>query len=86
MKWSRMSIRTKITVVSVALPTVLFISLFALWARDERTKVDLRFADKARTVALSAEGTRSAVERSWESRPTSSDRARVDSRTAAISP
>ena len=62
MKWSRLSIRTKITAVSVVLPAVLFVSLFAVWARDERAKINQKTVDKARSVALAAAGTRLTME------------------------
>ena len=66
MNWSRLSIRTKITVVSVVLPAVLFLSLFAVWARDERTQINQKTVDKARSVALSAQGTRVTMEQNWQ--------------------
>jgi methyl-accepting chemotaxis protein len=66
MKWSRLSIRTKITVVSVVLPAVLFVSLFAVWARDERAKINQKTVDKARSVALAAAGTRLTMEQNWK--------------------
>ena len=64
---SRMSIRAKVTVASVLLPTVLFTILTVVWARDERRQVNEQFVDKARTVVLGAEGAREYMEASWRS-------------------
>jgi methyl-accepting chemotaxis protein len=65
MYWKRMSIRAKITVVSVLAPTLLFTALFVVWSRDEREAIDTRFIDKARSVVLSAEGARQVMEENW---------------------
>jgi methyl-accepting chemotaxis protein len=64
---SRMSIRAKVTVASVLLPTVLFTILTVVWARDERRQVNEQFVDKARTVVHGAEGAREYMEESWRS-------------------
>ncbi len=66
MNWAKLSIRTKITVVSIVLPAVLFISLFSIWAHDERAKINEKTVDKARSVALAASGARKTMEENWE--------------------
>lgn len=65
MNWSKLSIRTKITVTSLLLPTVLFGAVFTLYVRDERIKINNSIEDKARSVALAAHGTRTTMEQSW---------------------
>lgn len=65
MNWSNFSIRTKITFASVLLPAVLFSAVFALWAHDEKIMINKTMEDKARSVALSAHGTRATMEQSW---------------------
>jgi methyl-accepting chemotaxis protein len=64
---SKLSIRAKVTLASVLLPTALFTVLTVLWARDERRSVNLQYVDKARTVTMSAEGAREYMEKSWQS-------------------
>ena len=66
MNWAKFTIRTKITVVSIVLPAVLFVSLFAVWATDERAKINDKALDKARSVALAASGARQTMEENWE--------------------
>ncbi len=64
---SRLSIRAKVTIASVLLPTALFAVLTVLWAHDERRSVNQQYVDKARAVAMSAEGAREYMEKSWQS-------------------
>ncbi len=65
MFWNKWSVKTKITVVSVGVPALLFVALFGMWASEERTSVDQQYVEKARSVLLSAEGTRTAMEQLW---------------------
>jgi methyl-accepting chemotaxis protein len=60
-----LSIRAKVTLASVLLPTLLFAVLTVVWARDERRSVNEQYVDKARAVALGAEGAREYMEQSW---------------------
>jgi methyl-accepting chemotaxis protein len=61
-----LTIRTRITILSVVLPTLLFGALFALWARQERAQIDRAVTDKSRAIALAAEGTRQTMEAAWQ--------------------
>jgi methyl-accepting chemotaxis protein len=65
MNWSRLSIRTKITAASILLPALLSVSLFVVYAREERAKINSSTVDKARSVALSAQGARTTMEKNW---------------------
>ncbi len=60
-----LTIRTRITILSVVLPTLLCGALFALWAHQERARVDRSVTEKSRAIALAAEGTRETMEAAW---------------------
>jgi methyl-accepting chemotaxis protein len=64
---SKLSIRAKVTLASVLLPTALFTVLTITWARDERRSVNEQYVDKARAVVYGAEGARDYMEQSWKS-------------------
>ncbi len=61
----RLSIRAKVTLASVLLPTMLFAILTVVWAHDERRSVNEQYVDKARAVVYGAEGAREYMEQSW---------------------
>lgn len=65
MTWSKLSIRAKINFVSVLLPTLLFAGVFILFAQQEKETIRENYVSKARSVALSADGARSAMEGNW---------------------
>lgn len=65
MNWSKLSIRVKITAVSVLLPTILFAGIFTYIYHHEKSVVQQEYVSKARSVALSADGARTAMEDNW---------------------
>ena len=60
------SLRGKIVLVGVFLPTVLIVLLFRLYADESREKTIQAFTDKARAICLTAESTRQEMEAKWE--------------------
>jgi methyl-accepting chemotaxis protein len=63
---SKLSIRAKVIIASVFLPTLLFAALTVFWAHDERRQVNAQYVDKARAVVMGAEGAREYMEKSWQ--------------------
>jgi len=60
------SLRGKIVLVGVFLPSVLILILFRLYAAESQEKTLQSFADKARAICLTAESTRQEMEAKWE--------------------
>ncbi|MGV1100656.1 methyl-accepting chemotaxis protein [Thiovibrio sp. JS02] len=60
------SLRGKIVLVGVCLPTILIVILFRLYAAESREKTVQSFTDKARAICLTAESTRQEMEAKWE--------------------
>ncbi|HPF71321.1 MAG TPA: hypothetical protein PLQ13_11670, partial [Candidatus Krumholzibacteria bacterium] len=65
MFWRNWSIKVKITVVSVAVPLVLFTCLVTLWSRDYRNEVNESIESEAYSVVLAADGARQNMEALW---------------------
>ncbi len=65
MSWKSWSVKTKITVVSIVVPLVLFSTLIVFWAQGERQSIDENMVNKARSVALAADGARQSMEQLW---------------------
>jgi len=65
MNWSKLSIRIKITLVSVLLPTVLFVGVLSLVYHHDKNVIRADYVSKARAVTLSADGARAAMEENW---------------------
>ncbi len=65
MNWAKLSIRVKITVVSVLLPTLLFAGVFSYVYHHDQGVVRDEYVAKARAIALSADGARTAMEENW---------------------
>ena len=61
-KWS---LRGKIVLLGVLLPTVLIVVLFRLYVAESREKTLEAFTDKARAICLTAESTREEMEAKW---------------------
>ncbi|MDF1615549.1 methyl-accepting chemotaxis protein [Desulfurivibrio dismutans] len=61
-KWS---LRGKIVLLGVVLPTILIIILFRLYLADSRENTLEAFTDKARAICLTAESTREEMEAKW---------------------
>ncbi len=66
MEMKQWSLRGKIVLVGVFLPTVLILILFRLYASEAREKTLQSFADKARAICLTAESTRDEMESKWK--------------------
>ena len=60
------SLRGKIVLVGVLLPTVLIVGLFRLYSSESREKTLTAYADKARAICLTAESTRDEMEQKWQ--------------------
>ena len=60
------SLRGKIVLVGVLLPTLLIVVLLRLYSAESRTKTVTAFTDKARAICLTAESTRQEMEAKWE--------------------
>ncbi|ADH85613.1 methyl-accepting chemotaxis protein [Desulfurivibrio alkaliphilus] len=61
-KWS---LRGKIVLLGVVLPTILIVILFRLYITDSRERTLEAFTDKARAICLTAESTREEMEAKW---------------------
>jgi len=61
-----MSVRTKITIASLGIPTVLFVSMFVFWISNERAQTREAMKNMARSVVLAAEGVRENMESKWD--------------------
>lgn len=59
------SLRGKIVLVGVLLPTILILALFRLYFGESREKTIQAYADKARAICLTAESTRDEMESKW---------------------
>lgn len=66
MEMKQWSLRGKIVLVGVFLPTLLILILFRLYASEAREKTLQAYADKARAICLIAESTRDEMESKWE--------------------
>lgn len=66
MNMQQWTLRGKIVLLGVLLPTVLLIILFKLYIGESRTKTVNAFVDKARAICLTVESTRQEMERKWE--------------------
>jgi methyl-accepting chemotaxis protein len=60
------SLRGKIVLVGVLLPTLLILGLFRLYSSESREKTLTAYADKARAICLTAESTRDEMEQKWQ--------------------
>ena len=60
------SLRGKIVLVGVVLPTLLIVGLFRLYSGESREKTLTAYADKARAICLTAESTRDEMEKNWQ--------------------
>ncbi|MDG4474617.1 methyl-accepting chemotaxis protein [Thiovibrio frasassiensis] len=60
------SLRGKIVLVGVLLPTLLIVGLFRLYSGESKEKTLSAFADKARAICLTAESTRDEMEKKWQ--------------------
>lgn len=60
------SLRGKIVLVGVLLPTLLIVLLLRLYSSESRAKTVAAFTDKARAICLTAESTRQEMETKWE--------------------
>ena len=60
------SLRGKIVLVGVLLPTLLIVVLLRLYSTESREKTLTAFADKARAICLTAESTRQEMDAKWE--------------------
>ena len=60
------SLRGKIVLVGVLLPTLLIVGLFRLYSGESREKTLAAYADKARAICLTAESTRDEMEKNWQ--------------------
>ncbi|MFH1019115.1 MAG: chemotaxis protein, partial [Pseudomonadota bacterium] len=60
------SLRGKIVLVGVLLPTLLILGLFRLYSGESREKTLAAYADKARAICLTAESTRDEMEKKWQ--------------------
>ena len=67
MNWSKLTIRSKITIVSVLLPTLLVGGLLVLIARNEESSILDAYNGKARAIVQMADGTRQMVDENWTS-------------------
>ncbi|MFH7319341.1 methyl-accepting chemotaxis protein [Desulfurivibrio sp. D14AmB] len=59
------SLRGKIVLLGVVLPTILIIVLFRLYMAESREKTLTAFTDKARAICLTAESAREEMEAKW---------------------
>lgn len=66
MDMKQWSLRGKIVLVGVFLPTVLILILFRFYASEAREKTLQAYADKARAICLTAESTRDGMESKWQ--------------------
>lgn len=66
MDFKQWSLRGKIVLVGVLLPTLLIAMLLRLYADESREKTLVAFANKARAICLTAESTRQEMEAKWE--------------------
>ncbi|MFA6898958.1 MAG: methyl-accepting chemotaxis protein [Desulfurivibrionaceae bacterium] len=66
MDFKQWSLRGKIVLVGVLLPTLLIVVLLRLYSTESREKTLNAFADKARGICLTAESTRQEMEAKWE--------------------
>jgi methyl-accepting chemotaxis protein len=66
MDFKQWSLRGKIVLVGVLLPTALIVVLMRLYAAESREKTLTAYADKARAICLTAESTRQEMESKWE--------------------
>ena len=64
--YDRMSVRTKITIASLGIPTLLFVSMFLFWVSNERAQTHEAMKNTARSVLLTAEGVRDNMESKWD--------------------
>jgi methyl-accepting chemotaxis protein len=60
------SLRGKIVLVGVLLPTLLITGLFRLYSGESREKTIAAYTDKARAICLTAESTRDEMEKKWQ--------------------
>jgi len=60
------SLRGKIVLVGVLLPTLLIAGLFRLYSRESKEKTITAYTDKARAICLTAESTREEMEKKWQ--------------------
>jgi methyl-accepting chemotaxis protein len=67
MNWSKLTIRSKITIVSVLLPTLLIGGLMVVIAHDQEKSIIESYAGKARAITYMADGTRQMMNENWES-------------------
>lgn len=67
MSFNRWSLRTKIIVMGVALPTLLMFGLFFAYASHQRQQSVQAIVEKARSVCLATESTRQGMEEYWDS-------------------
>ncbi|HET97805.1 MAG TPA: DUF3365 domain-containing protein [Desulfurivibrio alkaliphilus] len=65
MEMKQWSLRGKIVLLGVVLPTILIIVLFRLYMVESREKTLTAFTDKARAICLTAESTRDEMEAMW---------------------
>ena len=65
MDMKQWSLRGKIVLLGVALPTILIVLLFRLYTVESRDKTLEAFTDKARAICLTAESTRDEMEHKW---------------------
>ena len=66
MDFKQWSLRGKIVLVGVLLPSVLMVALLRLYSAESKEKTVAAFADKARAICLTAESTRQEMESKWE--------------------
>ncbi len=66
MNLQQWSLRGKIVLLGILLPTALLAVLFKLYIDESRAKTVNAFVDKARAICLTAESTRQEMERKWE--------------------
>ncbi|MFU8818959.1 MAG: methyl-accepting chemotaxis protein [Desulfurivibrio sp.] len=65
MELRQWSLRGKIVLLGVGLPTILIVVLFRLYMAESREKTLEAFTDKARAICLTAESTRDEMEAKW---------------------
>ncbi|HIJ79006.1 MAG: methyl-accepting chemotaxis protein [Desulfobulbaceae bacterium] len=66
MDFKQWSLRGKIVLIGVILPTVLILLLMRLYTTEAREKTIESFRDKARAICLTAESTRQEMETKWD--------------------
>lgn len=65
MDMQQWSLRGKLVLLGVVLPTILLLILFKMYITESHSKTVTAFVDKARAICLTAESTREEMENKW---------------------